>query len=285
MRCAHLAVFCCGVALLPGCPGDVHLSRQDRWATADAWVTADAGFVSYTPDSAAPAQDLSLRGDARGADQGGCTPNQTRACYTGPAATRSTGLCKDGVETCDATGIQWIQGCVGEVLPGVEMCGDSLDNDCDGEVDEGCINKVTVQISGDCVSVTCPASAPYPVGCKITMGGSDCRGCVAHSAGSSKVYFQEGDQCGGSNVQGQLFCSNVQGKGLDASNCGFNKTVKSYVSSAGDCPDSDSGCGTLCTWSLCGSPLPVPGSDPECYCDADCSSYGDCCPGHDSVCP
>ena len=31
-----------------------------------------------------------------------------------------------------------ITACVGEVLPASEVCGDGLDTDCDGRVDEGC---------------------------------------------------------------------------------------------------------------------------------------------------
>ena len=47
-----------------------------------------------------------------------------------------------------------------------------------GKVDEGCI--VSVPISGsDCATVSCPSTAPFPVGCNVTMGGSDCTACVA----------------------------------------------------------------------------------------------------------
>lgn len=34
----------------------------------------------------------------------------------------------------------------------------------------------------------------------------------------------------------------------------------------------------------CGSPNPAPGSDPACYCDAQCQSYGDCCGDYTSTC-
>jgi hypothetical protein len=64
----------------------------------------------------------------------------------GPRSTQ----CKDGTQTCDPSGLKW-QDCAGEVLPANETCDDSVDNDCDGQVDEGCAVKVNLPISGDCV--------------------------------------------------------------------------------------------------------------------------------------
>jgi hypothetical protein len=68
------------------------------------------------------------------------------SCYTGAASTvdAATGLplgvCAAGTHTCAAG--EWSV-CSGELLPGAESCGldglgNGLDDDCDGEVDEGC---------------------------------------------------------------------------------------------------------------------------------------------------
>ena len=58
-----------------------------------------------------------------------CTAGAERPC----GETASTGACRPGTQTCDASG-QW-GGCVGSVGPTTEMC-DGEDNDCDGDTDE-----------------------------------------------------------------------------------------------------------------------------------------------------
>jgi len=68
------------------------------------------------------------------AGQGGsmseCTPAMTAVCYEGPANTEGTGLCKAGETTCNADGT--FGPCVGQVLPGIENCAVSDDEDCNG---------------------------------------------------------------------------------------------------------------------------------------------------------
>jgi len=64
-----------------------------------------------------------------------CTNGQTIPCYTGPGGTAGVGECKTGTQTC--TNGQW-GACINQVLPAAEVCGDCLDNNCDGRKDEGC---------------------------------------------------------------------------------------------------------------------------------------------------
>ena len=55
------------------------------------------------------------------------------ACYSGPEGSAGRGICGAGVRSCRG-GIWGL--CVGEHLPKVERC-NGLDDDCDGELDEG----------------------------------------------------------------------------------------------------------------------------------------------------
>ncbi|WPB77998.1 hypothetical protein KYC5002_02375 [Archangium violaceum] len=57
----------------------------------------------------------------------GCIPGERIACGT------DVGVCEKGSRLCGAEGTYGI--CEGEVVPSVEFCGDSKDNDCDGKVD------------------------------------------------------------------------------------------------------------------------------------------------------
>jgi len=70
-------------------------------------------------------------------DEGcGCGGQDSQGCYPGPASTRGNAPCQDGTQQCEMLGEGWGE-CLGAVLPGPEVCGDGIDNDCDGEADEG----------------------------------------------------------------------------------------------------------------------------------------------------
>ena len=57
-----------------------------------------------------------------------------RTCYDGVAATAGVGICRRGVQSCNAGNFG---SCVGQVLPlSAELC-NGIDDDCDGTVDDG----------------------------------------------------------------------------------------------------------------------------------------------------
>lgn len=83
--------------------------------------------------------------------------DRTRPCYTGPANTRNVGICKEGKQTCrdakDATrpgALKWSV-CEGEILAKQEVC-NGVDDNCDGQTDEGIANCCTVGELRPCYS-------------------------------------------------------------------------------------------------------------------------------------
>jgi hypothetical protein len=64
-----------------------------------------------------------------------CTPGAKQSCYLGAPGTLGKGLCKAGTQTCAADGLSW-GACNGQVLPVPEICGNGIDEDCNGVVDD-----------------------------------------------------------------------------------------------------------------------------------------------------
>ena len=195
-------------ALLAGCPEGIPAEQLPDGGSSTGWQ-------ELYPDSA-PLADGSALVDDPGAD----------------ASADASGADAPGADRTDASGADVQKG-----SPALDSGAGNSANDAANS------NIVTVPVSGDCMWVSCPANAPYPVGCNITMGGGDCRGCVVSSPSSSAVYFREGDACKGAPVQGTLLCSSVPGNGLHQGNCGYNKLQKYYVQKVEDCPTgSGDGC-------------------------------------------
>jgi hypothetical protein len=66
-----------------------------------------------------------------------CLPGSVESCYGGAPGTAGVGVCLSGSRTCDPSGVSWGP-CLGQVLPGAEVCANGKDDDCDGQTDENC---------------------------------------------------------------------------------------------------------------------------------------------------
>ncbi len=88
-----------------------------------------------------------------------CAPDARRPCYAGPPGTAGVGRCRQGVQVCASFGRWGV--CTEMVLPRGEACNE-LDDDCDGETDEGC----------ECLPGATRACPPGPEG---TAGVGACR--------------------------------------------------------------------------------------------------------------
>jgi hypothetical protein len=90
-----------------------------------------------------------------------CVIGSTQPCYTGPGSTRNVGICHDGTQSCVAMGTSagWSGTCAGQVTPNAsEICGNMLDDNCNGTVDEGCGGMLT-----------CPGDQAVDAGSPITL--------------------------------------------------------------------------------------------------------------------
>ena len=106
-------------------------------------ICEDGEWICYAP----PPRDESCNGadddcDGEVDEVCECAVGQTRPCGPDPV-----GICRAGVQSCEQGA--W-GACSGAREPGVETCGNRLDDDCDGETDETCeCTPGSTQLCGD----------------------------------------------------------------------------------------------------------------------------------------
>lgn len=90
-----------------------------------------------------------------------CTPGATQSCYEGPPGTENKGICKGGMQTCDASGTKWGP-CLNQTFPLPEVCNNNIDEDCNGIADD--VPDVDgdgwTACNGDCCEDSTQCSAP-----------------------------------------------------------------------------------------------------------------------------
>ena len=98
-----------------------------------------------------------------------CIPSEEQPCYTGDPSTQNVGACADGTQVCNDSGTGFGP-CTGDVTPTDEVCGDDVDNDCDGTADED------VDEDGDgfttCAGDCCDVQGPDCLGPELVNPGA-----------------------------------------------------------------------------------------------------------------
>jgi len=126
-----------GCVCTPGSITACMTSMPGICAAGEATCLSDGSGYGFCVMTATPTPEVcgdGLDNDCDGRVDNGCTctPGSTMACITG-----LPGICADGLQTCHMDGSGY-GACYMTATPTAEVCGDGLDNDCDGDVDNGC---------------------------------------------------------------------------------------------------------------------------------------------------
>ncbi|MEZ4391540.1 MAG: MopE-related protein [Polyangiales bacterium] len=182
-------------------------------------------------------------------DEGcGCTTEgERRSCYAGPTGSAGVGVCRAGAQVCERVDGRLTWGlCNDMIVPNFEMCSNGIDDDCDGDVDEGC--TCTLGATRDCYT--------GPGG---TVGTGMCRSgfqrCVERGDGGSvwstclQVSTPEPEVCDGAD-------NDCNGEIDEGCGCTPGQTRTCYngppgTSGRGVCRPGTMVCGNDARWGRC----------------------------------
>ncbi|AKT40210.1 hypothetical protein [Chondromyces crocatus] len=131
MRIHGMALLVAAASLPLACAQGTQLGEDEERAITEALGDPDSD------DARDDTKRAALPGESAPGSQKACSPGHGRACYTGDPATRDVGACVAGVEICLEDGSGYGP-CEHEVTPVSESCANDVDDDCDGEVNQGC---------------------------------------------------------------------------------------------------------------------------------------------------
>ena len=125
-----------------------HTVRRGALVSVSIGAMACTSILGQFETGGGASGENSGGGDGSGGDGGGIftpsaecdLPGATEACFDGNISQINVGTCVPGQRKCLSSGEFGNWGpCIGAVNPSAEVCGDELDTNCDGVVDDGCV--------------------------------------------------------------------------------------------------------------------------------------------------
>jgi hypothetical protein len=217
----------------------------------------------------------------------GCDDGAVRPCYSGPAETAGVGACHTGAQTCWA-GV-WSD-CGGQVVPVPEVCGNGVDEDCDGDVDDPatcspCPDPALTCYTGPLDPVTFRPVGVCRPGTRACVDGvlGACQGQVLPSP---ELCDGEDNDCNGIVDDSPYLCAAgqacVNGFCVEESCGGAVQCREGYVCDAGSgcvpelCGASACPVGDLCLAGACVDPCAAVSCGLGDYCSAGVCTGGTC---------
>jgi len=229
-------LVCNGSESCASCPGDCEAcpaSCGNGACEADETCQTCPGDCGACPPSC---------GDkaCNGAETCQTCPGDCGACPPDPPACPD-GKC-NGAETCQSCPVD-CGACPSEV------CGDGVDNNGNGQVDEGCQTEITIspKPSDDCVCLQCPPEFPFVKSCDLAFksGGNDpsSNSNCFEVRSQGTVYAMQGKACGtSSDFQGKVTGSIVCAKSPSGASCKVSGAIPCESWDAASLKDSYNNC-------------------------------------------